>query len=105
MNIIDYLKWRGDLDFKQDPFNEVDNLCLCHMAYTMFDDLIDINTIITIQDLSALFFAKHSEEEIKANKSFVADAPYTLKALANTCLLYTSPSPRDLAISRMPSSA
>lgn len=84
MNIIDYLKWRGDLDFKQDPFNEVDNLCLCHMAYTMFDDLIDINTIITIQDLSALFFAKHSEEEIKANKSFVADAPYTLKALANT---------------------
>ena len=41
MNIIDYLKWRGDLSFKQDPFNEVDNLCLCHMTYTVFDDLID----------------------------------------------------------------
>ena len=26
-------------------------------------------------------------------------------ALANTCLLYTSPSPRDLSTSRMPSSA
>lgn len=84
MNIIDYLKWRGDLDFKQDPFNEVDNLCLCHMAYTMFDDLIDINTVISIKDLSDLFFSKHNEEEIKENKSFVADAPYTLKALSNT---------------------
>ena len=84
MNIIDYLKWRGDLSFKQDPFNEVDNLCLCHMSYTMFDDLIDINTVITIKELADLFFARHSEEEIKANKSFVADAPYTLKALAES---------------------
>ena len=28
-----------------------------------------------------------------------------LKALPSTCLLYTSPSPRDLSTSRMPSSA
>ena len=28
-----------------------------------------------------------------------------VKSLANTCLLYTSPSPRDLRLSRMPSSA
>ena len=84
MNIIDYLKWRGDLSFKQDSFNEVDNLCLCHMSYTMFDDLIDTNTVITIKELADLFFARPSEEEIKANKSFVADAPYTLKALAES---------------------
>ena len=66
MIIIDYLKWRGDLSFKQDSFNEVDNLCLCHMSYTMFDDLIDTNTVITIKELADLFFARHSEEEIKA---------------------------------------
>ena len=29
----------------------------------------------------------------------------TLNLILNTCLLYTSPSPRDLVISRMPSSA
>ena len=28
-----------------------------------------------------------------------------LKYILNTCLLYTSPSPRDLKLSRMPSSA
>ena len=30
-----------------------------------------------IKELADLFFARHSEEEIKANKSLVADAPYT----------------------------
>mgnify|MGYP000632332566 CR=1 FL=1 len=26
---MDYLRWRGDLTFRQDGFNEVDNLVLC----------------------------------------------------------------------------
>ena len=30
---------------------------------------------------------------------------YALRTAFNTCLLYTSPSPRDLSTSRMPSSA
>ena len=34
-----------------------------------------------------------------------ADIIATVKADANRCLLYTSPSPRDLSTSRMPSSA
>ena len=40
------------------------------------------------------------------NKIFLQQADSTLVALdANTCLLYTSPSPRDPKTSRMPSSA
>lgn len=35
-NIIDYLCWRGDLTFDQDPFNEVDNLLLCVISYINF---------------------------------------------------------------------
>ena len=39
--------------------------------------------------------------------SSIKDLSYALPGLAiqNTCLLYTSPSPRDLSTSRMPSSA
>ena len=33
------------------------------------------------------------------------NAPHTYVELASTCLLYTSPSPRDATLSRMPSSA
>ncbi len=35
-NLQDYLAWRGDLTFTQDPFNEVDNLLLCLISYIDF---------------------------------------------------------------------
>ena len=38
-NIVDYIKWRGDLEFKVDPFNSVDNLILARLCYIEFDDL------------------------------------------------------------------
>lgn len=32
-NILDYLKWRGDLTFKQSPINEVDNIICSRISY------------------------------------------------------------------------
>ena len=40
-----------------------------------------------------------------ANGSPIGDSPPALIAMGTSCLLYTSPSPRDLSTSRMPSSA
>ena len=37
--------------------------------------------------------------------AFLEDCQRLLSDVANACLLYTSPSPRDLSTSRMPSSA
>ena len=34
--VFDYLRWRGDLTFAQDGFNEVDNLVLCIITYLNF---------------------------------------------------------------------
>ena len=34
--VFDYLRWRGDLTFAQDAFNEVDNLILCIITYLNF---------------------------------------------------------------------
>ena len=36
---MDYLKWRGDLTFSQDAFNEVDNLLLSFVAYVNLEGL------------------------------------------------------------------
>ena len=36
-NIFDYIKWRGDLTFTQDPPNEVDALVFSGLAYIRFD--------------------------------------------------------------------
>ena len=42
---------------------------------------------------------------VKFNKKFLNEIDVVFTALPNGCLLYTSPSPRDISGSRMPSSA
>ena len=84
MNIIDYLKWRGDLSLKASPFNEVDNLIISQMAYTSFDEYFKLKDSYTISELSDLFFNDHTDEEIMASKSFVKLAPFVLREMANS---------------------
>ena len=53
-------------------------------------------------------FPKNSEELIPKLKEFslnLCSGWYGANLRKNTCLLYTSPSPRDNTLSRMPSSA
>ena len=38
-NIIDYLKWRGDLSFEEAKINEVDNLILARISYLPFEKI------------------------------------------------------------------
>ncbi len=40
-NILDYIKWRGDLSFSADPFNEVDALILARLSYLDLNGIID----------------------------------------------------------------
>jgi len=35
-NILDYVDWRGDLEFQRDPLNEVDNLVFSVLSYMDF---------------------------------------------------------------------
>lgn len=39
-NILDYLNWRGDILFSQDPFNPIDNLILSELCYMDFTDIL-----------------------------------------------------------------
>jgi len=82
MNIVDYIKWRGDISFKVDPFNEVDNVCLAQMIYTTFDDCITPYETITIEVLADRFFKKNDEKKLAKSKSFIAFAYLVLKEMA-----------------------
>lgn len=42
--VMDYLRWRGDLTFAQDGFNEVDDLVLCIISYLNFRRFDDLRT-------------------------------------------------------------
>lgn len=93
MNIIDYLKWRGDLSFNVSPFNEVDNLVISQMAYTGFDDYFKEKEKFKVKELSERFFKDHTDEEVNASKSFVKLAPFVLREMANSlrykdCLIH-----------------
>ena len=40
-SVFDYLKWRGDLNIKNDPINDIDALILSRLSYFPFDDIVD----------------------------------------------------------------
>ena len=54
-NICDYIKWRGDLTFKQSEFNDLDNLIISRFSYFPFDNIIEENEIVTIRELAERF--------------------------------------------------
>lgn len=39
-NLLDYVKWRGDIDFKTSPFNDADALILCQLSYLNYDEIL-----------------------------------------------------------------
>ena len=52
--------------------------------------------------------AGRSQEKLNEVRAFIGDSDESIAAViadSSDCLLYTSPSPRDLSTSRMPSSA
>lgn len=39
-NLLDYVKWRGDIPFSVSPFCEIDALILCQISYMNFDGIV-----------------------------------------------------------------
>ena len=67
--ILDYLDWRGDLTFSQDPFNEVDNLILSELSYLDYSEVLPAEEDggapmrdITIADVRAALDGSYGQE-------------------------------------------
>ena len=69
-NIFDYLLWRGDLDFNNSPFNEIDNLICSRISYFPMENVLNKNESITIKDLY--------QRLIKYKDKFKKEEPYTI---------------------------
>ncbi len=85
-NLSGYLRWRGDLSFAQSPFNEVDGLIFCYLAYVNLDGIAPENPeeSITVKEAAEQFFAVRTQEELDADRSLIRNAPYLMKAMAKT---------------------
>ena len=84
MNMYDYLNWRGDLTFKQSPFNDVDNLLFCYAIYTDLSEVLKENEVVTIKEACDRLFALHTEEEFLSVHSLIAQAPVVLHRMSET---------------------
>lgn len=64
-DLFDYLQWRGDLRFSQDPPNEVDALIFSGLAYIHYGDSVAKHpeTQITLKDAAEEFFALPDQED------------------------------------------
>lgn len=63
-NVFDYLKWRGDLSFTQDPPNPVDALIFSALSYICYGGRAesDPNTPVSLKDAAEDFFAMEDHE-------------------------------------------
>lgn len=82
MNIIDYMKWRGDLSFKVSPFNEVDNLIISYFSYVTVEDYVKDGKEYTVRELYEMYKKDHDIEKMLKSSSFIAKVPLVLQAMA-----------------------
>ncbi len=86
-NLMDYLDWRGDLTFREAPFNEVDNLILAQLVYVEFAGIVPApgeEGTITVKEACELFFAAHDRKEIMERVSMTKTAAFVLEKMAQT---------------------
>ena len=106
----------GSAEFKEPPYNENGEpsfqMCSCEFEFG-FDDS---NLATTEAEhgikrnwerwrLKVIEKNKHSKKQLELLEANLANIGYRLAFDLLPCLLYTSPSPRDATLSRMPSSA
>ena len=70
---------------------------------------MDLTLIYTVIGFSLAAYSVIANDSVQTLGTFIASNQrfkwYWLATAASACLLYTSPSPRDATLSRMPSSA
>ncbi len=66
-NMIDYIRWRGDIPLWQVPLGEVDALILSYLAYMPFDDIVPAAHTapgIPLQDAAREVLRRHEEDGV-----------------------------------------
>lgn len=82
--MLDYLDWYGDFDFSTVPFNEVDNLALCQLAYLdLYGSVPTDGSSVPAQEASARYFNLHSAQEIYRADGLISPlTPFILQKMA-----------------------
>ena len=81
-SIFDYLEWRGDIPFDEDPFNEVDNLVLSELAYTCFEGVVPYDgEAAPLSEVRKEYFRKHPRRLIRDDSVHQVKAPLLMDGM------------------------
>lgn len=86
-NIMDYIKWRGDLEMFRDPFNDIDGLILSELAYVEFDQIVPSlfeEGNCRLEDAAKEFLRLNNIEELLNEFSFTKDSIKLLMVMAKS---------------------
>lgn len=86
-NIMDYLDWRGDIPFSNDPFHEVDNLVLTQLAYVDFEGIVpgpESEDWVSIEEADQAYWRTHTVKEVLEERTLFHLAPLLLTKLKNS---------------------
>ena len=86
--MLDYIRWRGDLDFSQSPFNPVDNIILSQFSYLPLDGIVpgpDENGEINIGIVAKIFGKKLQKNVSRIKQAILCkDDPALLQAMGSS---------------------
>lgn len=85
--ILDYLDWRGDLNFISSSFNEVDNVLLTQLSYIDFEGIVPSSKdgkSISLPKASKAYFEKYDRKTLEKAKSLARACPFTMEKMAST---------------------
>ena len=81
-SIFDYLEWRGDITFDEDPFNEVDNLVLSELAYACFEGIVPYDgEAVPLSEVRKAYFRKHPRSRIHDDDDHIAKSPLLMDSM------------------------
>ncbi len=83
MNILDYIKWRGDLSFKVSPFNEVDSLILANVAYINWQGILE-NKVLLLNKAWKKYCTIHQDTLFKNEDSLNNEREKMLQMMADS---------------------
>lgn len=85
-NIIDYILWRGDLNFEVSPFNEVDNLILSELAYFNFSGIVyeKLHKSIPLYQAAEIYFKEERDKMKNTGDLMLKDFATLLKSMAES---------------------
>lgn len=84
--VIDYIKWRGDLEFWQDGFNKFDNLIFSAISYVEMDEIFADSDMdeLSLEYITKEYFAPGAKVRKFRDNSVLKETPEILRLAAAT---------------------